>query len=458
MSAALPLWIVLAVPAVTGVFVLAAGKKVRFWMFFSLLTHTMIVAWCWRYRSLQAGPFRMDALSLLFLSLLSLSYLVGGMFAAGTLREEQKRLRKSLKEGVLFASTQEHRFAAAVLFSLAAASAVFMTHDPRFLGLGILVHGLASTPLIVFQRHPAAMQAGFENILRSAKIGALTWVSFALMQTGLVTMGFLFGVISGFWLMGIFPFCSWWSRLSKHAAAMSLVFLSQTSFLLGLALLLRLTGSANDGVGDGILHMILEGAGLAVMAASVAAMVKDRHYFRLIAWAMAYQVGVVILAIGARADFASLLHMVNLVFVCGALWVVAGNLHERLGTRHLDRIGCDVSCTSASATLGLLSLLALFGVPPFGMFLSHFLLLRTLFMDQAYFLAVADLILNLLAFAALARVLLPLFLDLRSRPGQEAWWRVASAIALGFPSLTFGLFVPNALESLIARAHGLPIP
>ena len=105
-------------------------------------------------------------------------------------------------------------------------------------------------------------------------------------------------------------------------------------------------------------------------------------------------------------------------------------------------------------------LLAITGMPPFGIFVSEFTMLRAVFAPGREWMAVVALLALAVAFAGMARTFLSMALGPVSDEFEPAGRRehraaFGPALALLAASLWLGLWIPNGLNGLLGHAARL---
>jgi hydrogenase-4 component F len=104
---------------------------------------------------------------------------------------------------------------------------------------------------------------------------------------------------------------------------------------------------------------------------------------------------------GAIGIFAALLHAFNHSIAKSLLFFGAGNVRENYGTLRIERIrgmAKSLPWTSGAVIVGGL---AIVGLPPFGLFVSEFMILTQAFATAHYFVAVLLLVVLSVVFGAL---------------------------------------------------------
>jgi hydrogenase-4 component F len=199
--------------------------------------------------------------------------------------------------------------------------------------------------------------------------------------------------------------------------------------------------------------------GLASMAVAGALLLGQRDLKRMLAYSSVEQMGILALAtgLGAGATFATLLHLVNNALAKGGLFLAVGNLHRAFGGKTTDQVRGAIRRLPISGTVFLLGFFAVTGSPPFGLFVSELLILKSIFAGERWLVAALFLAFLFLVFAGMGATSLA---ALQGRPSSSArrsdyrdrFATAAPAIVLLGLVLLFGLHLPEPVRSLIAEA------
>ena len=413
---------------------------------------------------------RLDAPGRLLLGLVSLLFLCCAIYSVGYLRYRVERANR--------------RFCACLLVVLGTMSLVAFSQHLGLLWVGMEATTLATAPLIYFNRTPRSIEATWKYLVLSsvgialALFGSFFLGSAALSGGGEASLLFpdlLAGAASlskpwlraGFTLLlvgygtklGLAPMHTWkpdaYGEAPGVVGAVLAGGMTSCAFL-ALARLSQITAAAGEGVyANRLLVMI----GLVSMAVAGALLLGQRDLKRMLAYSSVEQMGILALAtgLGAGAGFATLLHLVNNALGKGALFLAVGNVHRAFGGKTTDEVRGALARLPVSGTIFLLSFFAVTGSPPFGLFVSELLILKSIFAAQRWLLGGLFLACLFLVFAGMGATTLA---ALQGRPPATArasdyrdrFATVAPALALLGLVLLFGLHLPAGVRALIADA------
>jgi hydrogenase-4 component F len=213
--------------------------------------------------------------------------------------------------------------------------------------------------------------------------------------------------------------------------------------------------AANTGVIETGPLMIALGIASVLFAAFM--LYARRDIKRLFAYSSIEHMGIMVFAFGMGgplANFAGLLQMVLHSLTKSAIFFSVGHVAQAKGTQRIDRItGLSVSHPLLGFTLAA-GVVAIIGLPPFGLFMSEFLMISSIF-ARAPMLA-ALLVIGLIV--ALGALLLRLqgFLfgepNGDSAPVRIAWLPIFSHLGL---VLVAGIYLPAPLVRWFQHIAGM---
>jgi len=355
--------------------------------------------------------------------------------------------------------------------------------------LWVAVEGttLASAPLICFQRTNRSLEAMWKYLLIcSVGIGLALFGSLMLSvagQFGGPEPGLSFhelvenaGNLHHGWLktafvlllagygvkMGLAPFHTWLP--DAHSEAPSIVSALLSGSLLNCAFLgiLRAREVCVAAGLEPFCQKLLIALGLLSLLVAAAFIVRQADYKRLLAYSSVEHMGVAAIGagIGGEGLFGSLYHLLNHTLAKGMLFMLAGNILMRYGTRGIHDVKGVLRALPGTGALWLLGLLAITGTPPFGLFISEFVILKAALNGGHYFVAASFLALLCVAFAGLAYAFLNMALG--ARPGRfpdgspidssvrnDRFAVLAAPGALCALAILLGVWMPKPLADLL---------
>lgn len=447
-----------------------------------------------------AGLMAPDALSMLFLTLASTLFLAASVYGVGYLHAESlKERRVCLQDGKTFTNAPERRFTACLCFFLAAMTLVTTTRHMGALWMGIECTTLASAPLIYFHRHHESLEATWKyliicsvgialallgNLLISIafhnpgggpvgeesfdQVSQFSAIARAVVASGLDDMqspwlkaAFIFLLVGYGTKMGLAPLHNWLP--DAHSQAPSLVSALLSGALLNCALLGILRGHQimlAAGLGDfsGGLMIFF---GLVSLFTAAIFIVGQGNYKRLLAYSSVEHMGILSLGIGlgGSAVFGAMFHAVGHSLTKCMLFLLAGNVLTRyrtLACYDVHGMRWTMPITGALWTAGFL---AIVGSPPFGLFVSEFLILKGMLSQGRWLVACCYLLTLGIIFVGMSVPVLHMVQgtppDAVKKTRRESMLSVLPPFCLGLLVLGLGIYTPAWLENLLTRAAAL---
>jgi len=422
----------------------------------------------------------LDDLGVLFLLVTSVLFLAVSFYAVGYLRREPEQ-QTDPEEGFLFSNEPEPTFVACLLLFLASMTLVTLSRHLGLLWVGIEATTLASAPLVYFHRQHRSLEATWRYLIvcsvgialallgnlliagAAGPAGSLGLDDLLARAPGLrrewLEAGFLLVLVGYGTKMGLAPMHGWLP--DAHGESPSLVSALLSGALLNCAFLgiLRvrqvLTAAGDSEFAAGPLVAF----GLLSMGLAALLILRQPDYKRLLAYSSVEHMGVLSFGVGVGgvAAFGAMLHAVVHSLTKAALFLVAGNLLGAYATKRMAAVRGARAVVPASAALWVAGILALSGVPPFGIFLSELTILRG---AAAHDLVPAALFLLFLgiAFAGVSAQALPMALggDAGGRPRmREPVTRILPPLLLLAFALLLGAWLPAPLVRLVEGAARL---
>ncbi len=346
---------------------------------------------------------------------------------------------------------------------------------------------LASAPLICFHRSDRSLEAMWKYLLVcSVGIGLALFGSMLLaaaakfapdeiglgldellsaapsLHQGWLKMAFVF-ILAGYGAkIGLAPFHTWLPDAHSEAPATVSALLSGSLLNCAFLGMLRIREvCVAAGIGD-FCKPFLIALGLLSLLVAAAFIIGQTDFKRLLAYSSVEHMGIAALGIGIGGDaiFGSVYHLLNHSLTKGMLFMLAGNLLLRYGTRSIADVRGAIKACPWTGALWLAGLLAITGTPPFGLFISEFTILTAALNGGYYAVSAIYLLLLAVAFAGLSLAFVRMAfgepspqlaaqgskeLALRS----ESPWLVVSPLALGLATLALGVWLPAPLGRLI---------
>jgi hydrogenase-4 component F len=257
---------------------------------------------------------------------------------------------------------------------------------------------------------------------------------------------------------GLAPMHTWLPDAHSEAPAPLSATMSGVLLAVAMYAILRWKAVADGAVGAGYTDTLLMSLGLLSLAIASFSMVLARNYKRLLAYSSVEHTGLICvgLALGPLGVFAALLHLLNHSAVKSMLFLLTGRILHRYDTTQIDQVSGLLKALPVTGGLFAAGILALSGLPPFGLFISEFALIRAGFVAGHPWLMGAILLMLAIAFVALLRHLNRM---LYGRPPESGEAPSEGGLAPLFLSVAvlviLGLTLPAPLAALLNQSVGI---
>lgn len=365
---------------------------------------------------------------------------------------------------------------------LAAMYCVLLARNLGHLWIAMEATTLMSAPLVSFHRGRGALEATWKYLLLCS-VG----IAFALFGTillaaaqhavpgeatlslngllaratqldpRLLRLAFILCLLGYGTKAGLFPLHNWLPDAHSEAPAPASAMLSGALLNCALVAVWRLSQvMVAAGQGDLVRGLLVPAGAVTVVAASLM-LVRQHDLKRMWAYSSVEHVGLLTLAIGVGSGPVFVLHALNHSLAKVALFLLAGNILFRYGTKRIGRLSGLIGEAPAWGLLLAAASFAIVGSPPFGTFLSEWLLLRDTLAAGEY-LAVAAVLLGLtITFIAVSahvgRVLFGRPTRARGRSSVGAW-AVVPAVLVGASLVTGLALSPPVMATLVLLTGG----
>lgn len=429
---------------------------------------------------LMAGRYlRADALSSLFLLIIAVVSGLVLVYASGYLRHAG--------EGRF--SSPRWFYALVFLFLFTMISVCLAAN----LGLlWIMMEGttLSSALLVGFYNTKGALEAGWKYLivctmgiafalfgtivlyLAAVHAGmnpasALDWVSLmnaasrTAFNSHLVKLSFIFVLVGYGTKIGFVPMHSWLPDAHAEAPTPISALLSAVLLTCAMYAVLRYDAIVTRCLGPGFSHALLLAFGLASVIVAGLLILVQRNLKRLLAYSSIEHMGIIAIGLGLGGPlgvFGALLHTFSHALAKSLLFFGAGNIRHNLNTLRLDSIrGLSRSMPQLSAAL-IVGVVAIAGLPPFGLFVSEFAILSEAFAQARYLIAALVLIMLSVVFGGFTYHFLGMLYGESEQPQHESLLLPSELGPMAFAAvclLILGVRIPHGLSALLQQAMGV---
>lgn len=420
------------------------------------------------------GFLRVDDLGLVFLLLLVILTLAVSIYTVGWLKE-------AVAVGNMRAESLRSYFA--LVHAFVATMVVTILAD----NLGVLwiaMEGttITSAVLVGYHGHHHGLEAAWKYIIvttigisfglfgtvlvyaaaAQAGTAAMSWSGIMAvapaLDPGIVRIGFIFVMVGYGTKAGLAPMHLWLPDAHSQAPTPVSALLSGVLIKCALLGIIRFQTIAAAACGPAFPAEVLLVFGLASVVVATPFILAQHDVKRLLGYHSVEHVGIVALALGLGGPvgtYGALLHVVNHGVTKALAFFAAGTAIARYGTRDMQAIRGLLAVAPIGATLLMLSALSLAGLPPFSIFVSELMLLRS-GIGHGHWVAIAIFLSMVVVILAglLHHVGAMAFGPPTAAAGREpeAWSPLLGMVLLAAIMILLGVTLPPSVDGLLRRA------
>jgi hydrogenase-4 component F len=253
---------------------------------------------------------------------------------------------------------------------------------------------------------------------------------------------------------GIAPMHTWKPDAYGEAPTPLVALMSSALFAVAMYAILRWKVVADTAIKDRYADHLLLALGILSLLIGAFSIVLARNYKRMLAYSSVEHTGLICLGLGLGplGVFAAMLHLVNHTAAKSLMFFLAGNIERKYGSPLIKQVRGMLQVAPWTGGLFAAGLLALMGLPPFGLFISEFALFRAGFAGGRHWLMGAALLLLLVAFVTFISQLNKMLYGPAPEGvavGENGGWRIAPMMLSLAALVILGLTLPAPLETLL---------
>lgn len=405
-----PLWLLLLIPlviAILGLFPCCARWLPRVAAVGMVMHAGIVAAICvpiLQHPSAVRADFGLDGLSAAFVLIVTLVAVCAFVQAAFLLPAD--RVEDSGMSDRRFCTF----YTLCALFLLAM-YAVLLAQHLGYVWIAMEATTLLSAPLVFFHRSRRSLEATWKYLLlcsvgialalfgimlitASLHTTPLTTLSLRVLQAHareldprLLRFGFIFCLLGFGTKAGLFPLHNWLPDAHSEAPAPASAILSGALLNCALVVIWRLAQLMQAAGQGALVRQLLVPAGAITVLAAGVMLIRQHDLKRMWAYSSVEHVGLLTLAIGIGSTPLFILHALNHSLVKVALFLLAGNIYHLYGSKSLSKLSGLLQAAPLWGMALLAGTFAIAGSPPFGTFISEWLLLRNTALAGEYLAA-----------------------------------------------------------------------
>jgi hydrogenase-4 component F len=271
-----------------------------------------------------------------------------------------------------------------------------------------------------------------------------------------IRLAFVFILVGYGTKAGLAPMHTWLPDAHSEAPAPLSAMMSGVLLAVALYAVIRWEAVVNAAAGRGFTDGLFIALGVLSIVIAAFSLVIQRNYKRMLAYSSIEHTGLICvgLALGPLGTFAAMLHLLNHTLAKSATFFLAGRVLHRYGTTEISRVSGLLKAMPWTGGLFAAGVLAVIGLPPFGLFISEFALFRAGFAAGRPWLMGLVLALLVVAFVSmighLNRMLYGAPAAGVALGESRRWGLVPLGICVG-ALVVLGLSLPAPLEELLHR-------
>ncbi len=193
-----------------------------------------------------------------------------------------------------------------------------------------------------------------------------------------IQLAFVFILIGYGTKAGIAPMHTWLPDAHSEAPAPLSAMMSGVLLAVALYAVIRWEAVVNAAVGTGFTDNLFIALGVLSIAIASFSLVVQENYKRMLAYSSIEHTGLLCvgLALGPLGTFAAMLHLLNHTLAKSTMFFLAGRVLHRYRSTEISQVSGLLTTMPWTGGLFAAGMLAVIGLPPFGLFISEFALFR----------------------------------------------------------------------------------
>jgi hydrogenase-4 component F len=198
------------------------------------------------------------------------------------------------------------------------------------------------------------------------------------LHTDVIKVAFVFLLVGYGTKAGLAPMHTWLPDAHSEAPAPLSAMMSGVLLAVALYAIMRWAAVASAAVGHGFTDGLLLALGMLSLVIASFSLLVQRNYKRLLAYSSIEHMGVacVGLALGPLGTFAAMLQLLSHALGKSVLFCLSGRVLRRYGSVEIDHVTGLLKVMPWTGAFLAVGALGIAGLPPSGIFISEFVLLR----------------------------------------------------------------------------------
>jgi hydrogenase-4 component F len=275
-----------------------------------------------------------------------------------------------------------------------------------------------------------------------------------------IQLAFVFILIGYGTKAGLAPMHTWLPDAHSEAPAPLSAMMSGVLLAVALYAVVRWEAVANAAVGTRFTDGLFIALGVLSIVIAAFSLVIQRNYKRMLAYSSIEHTGLICvgLALGPLGTFAAMLHLLNHTLAKSTMFFLAGRVLHRYRTTEIAGVSGLLRTMPWTGGLFAVGILAVIGLPPFGLFISEFALFRAGFAAGRPWLMGLVLALLAVAFVSMIGHLNRMLYGAPAPDtavGEGSAWPLVPLGVCVTALVVLGLTLPAPLEALLEQIVGI---
>ena len=403
--------------------------------------------------------FSIDNSNIIFLFVLSIIFLAVSIYNKPYMNMEEAPVKR------------KRHYTYMLLIFVQAMTGVIISNN---LGLSwVLVEAttLASAYLIYFTKTKTSIEAAWKYVFICSIGIALAFVGIILLtiSTGeLSSLNFYDLILNAntfnkFWLklsfvfilfgfgtkMGLAPVHFWLPDAHSEAPAPASALLSATLLNSAFYVILKVFNILVIANCASYARLVMYIMGFLSLFVAAVFIYHINNYKRMLAYSSIENMGILIIgtALGGLGIFAAIIHLIGHSLIKASFFLTSGNILKIYGTKKIKKITNIITTDKRTGWLWILCLLGITAFPPSVLFISEFLIIKSIFLKEHYILALIFVLLLTIILFGLAKTVFGMCY------GENQKDKTSNTI-----KLPITMYIPQILLLITAFILGLYIP
>ena len=418
--------------------------------------------------------FAADDTNIIFLMVMSIVFLAVAVYNNGYIKNNEDLTRKI------------RHYTYMVLFFVFSMTGAILSSNLGITWVFIEGTTLASAYLIYFHKTKHSIEAAWKYVFICSIGIALAFVGIILLTIATGNVNTLFyselynnaASFNPFWLklsfvfilfgigtkMGLAPVHFWLPDAHSEAPSPISALLSATLLNSAFLMILNVFRILVLAGCDGYARIMLLTMGFLSLFITAVFVYHINNYKRMLAYSSIENMGILAIgtALGGIGVLAAMIHLVGHSLIKASFFLTAGNILERYGTKKVKSITGLIKTDRKTGWLWVLSFVGIAAFPPSVLFISEFLMIKSMFMEGKFILAGLFFLLLTIVIYGLGKAVIRMTF---SKPEEReenvsqnvvfGWNMYLPQVVLLFLAFLIGIYMPIGFtQSLLAAAAG----